>query len=171
MRAEIGEGLDLERQEMPLRIEREFRTCAMIARLVVGHETFAAARDPLDRTPQPARQPGDDGFLRIMLALVAEAAADIRRDHADAALRDAELFGHHPADVMGHLRRDMERELFAPDLRRRHHRARLERGADQTIVDELEARDMRRDLHRLAHRRLVPARPAEADVGRGTVMQ
>ena len=74
--------VDAQRQEMSVGVEREFGMGLMVATLIVGRKTFAARGDPFHRPPQPPRRPGDDGFLGIMLALVAEAAADVGRNQA-----------------------------------------------------------------------------------------
>ena len=127
----------------------------MAAALIVGDEALAAGGDPFHRPPQPPRRPGDDGLLGIVLALVAEAAADVGRDQPDGGLRQAELLGDGAADVMRHLRRAIKRELAGAAVGQ--HRTRLDRSADQPVVDEVEPHDMRRAVERLAaprpHRR------------------
>ncbi len=128
---------------MPLGVERELRVGHMIAALVVGDEAFAARCDPSDRPPQGARRIRDDRLLGVMLALVAEAAADVGRDHAHASLRDAELLGDQAAHMVRDLGRDIKRELVASRIANRQHRARFERRADQAVVDEVEPRNVR----------------------------
>ena len=160
----------MQRKEMTLGVERELGMGEMVASLVVGEEAFRPRRDPADRTAQPPRRPGDERLLRVELALVAEAAAHIGRDHAQRALGHAELLGHLLADVVRCLRRAHKRELAGAGLDRREHRARLDRRADEAVVDEIDGDLVRRGRERGAHRRLVAARPAEADVaGRGLV--
>ncbi len=95
----------MQREEAAFDIERELGAGEMIARLVVDQEALGAGCDPAHRAAEPARREGDDAFLRIELALVAEAAADVGRDHAQRALGDAELLGHRAADVMRRLGR------------------------------------------------------------------
>ncbi len=121
---------------MAVAIERELGMSEMIAALIVGDKTFRPARDPAHRTAQPPRGPGDDPLLGIELALVAEAAADVGRHHAQRALGDAELLRHLAADVVRGLRRRVKRKLLA--LRFGHDRARLDRRAGQAIVDEVD---------------------------------
>src|SRR5262249_19256011 len=123
--AEVGEGLDMEREETPVNIEREFRMGEVIAGLIVRDEAFRSARGPAYGPAQASRRPGDDPLLRIGFALVAEAAAHVRRDDAQRALGNAELLGDLATDVMRSLRGGVERELFA--LRLRQHRARFDR--------------------------------------------
>ena len=160
----------MQREEMTLGVERELRVGEMVAGLVVGQKTFRPRRHPAHRTAEPPRRPGDEPLLGIELALVAEAAAHIGRDHAQRALRHAELLGHLLADVVRRLGRAHQREPVGAGLDRREHRPRLDRRADQAVVDEIDGDLVRRRLERGAHRRLVAARPAEADVaGRGLV--
>ena len=166
--AEIGQRLDPQRQETPIAVERKLGARQVIAPLIVGDEAFAPCRDPFDRPVQTPRRPGDDRLLGIMLALVAEAAADIGCDQANAAFGHAELLGDIAADVMRHLRRAIERELVARCIRDGQHRSRLDRAADQAVIDEVEPRDVRGLLHRLADGSFVAPRPAKADIaGRG----
>ena len=106
-----------------------------------------------------------------MLALVAKAAANIGRDDADTAFGQSELFGNIAPDVMGHLRRTVERQLLARGVGCGQHRARFDRRSDQPIVDEIDAGHMRRCLQRPPHGGLVAARPAKADVSRNRVVE
>jgi hypothetical protein len=48
-----------------------------------------------------------------VLALGAEAAADVGRDDAHRVLRDLELLGDELADVVRHLRRGVKQQLVA----------------------------------------------------------
>ena len=139
--------------------------------MVVRDEALGAARDPPHRTPQPPRRPGDDRFLRIELALVAEGATDVGRDHAHRALGHAELLGHLPANVVGSLGGAVERELLDTRLAEREHRAWLDRRADQAVVDEIERHDMGCPTKTFPHGGLVAAPPAKAHIGRGAGMQ
>jgi hypothetical protein len=75
--AEIGQGLDLQRQEPAVRVERELGVGQVIAALIVGNKTFRPRRYPSYGMTQPSRGPGDDPLLRIEFALVAEAAAHV----------------------------------------------------------------------------------------------
>ncbi len=168
--AEIGDGFYAQRDKAAVGIKSELGMRQMIAALIVGDEAFAPARHPFDRSAQSPRRPGDDGLLRIMLALITEAAADIGRDHADAAFGEAKLLGDIAPDVMRHLCGRVERQLVARRIGDREHGARLDRGADQPIVDKIEASHMGRALQRLPYRCFVAARPVKADItGRGVM--
>ncbi len=147
---------------MSLRIKRQLGACVVIAALVVGDEALAAGADPFHRPPQPEREPGNDRLLGIVLAFVAEAAADVGRDQADRGLRQAELFGDDAADVVRHLGRDIKRQLAGVAVGQ--HRARLDRRADQAVVDEVEPHHMGGTLQCLAHRGVIAALEAEAGI-------
>ena len=152
----------MEREETPVHIEREFRMGKVIAGLIVRHEAFRSARGPAYGPAQASRRPGDNPLLRIGFALVAEAAAHVRRDDAQRALGNAELLGDLATDVMRSLRGGVERELVA--LRLGQHRARFDRRADQTVVDEIDGNNVSGAAEGCPHGRLVAARPAKANV-------
>ena len=62
----------------------------MLAAIGVGDQVLAAIFQPAHRALHLPGQPGEQDFLAAQQALVAEAAADIRRDNADAAVVDTE---------------------------------------------------------------------------------
>src|SRR5262249_10819039 len=108
-----GEGLNMQREETTVGVDRELRMGEVIASLIVRNKTFGPARDPPHRTAQPARSPGDDPLFRIELALVAEAAAHVGRDDAQRAFGNAELLGHLPTNVMRRLGRAVQSDRLA----------------------------------------------------------
>ena len=156
---------------MTVGVERKLGMGEVIARLVVGEEALGAGRNPAHRTGEPPRRPRDDALLRIELALVAETAAHIGRDHAQRALGDAELIGDLTADVMGRLGRGVERELPALGLDCSDERARLDRRSHQAVVDDVDRDHMRSGAERGTHRGFVAPRPAKANVAGGGFVQ
>src|SRR5437762_1942191 len=92
---------------------------------------------PSSLAAMSASRPGHDRIFGIELALVAETAADIGRDNPHRALRDAELLGHQPPDVMRHLSRGVERELRCAGAAERECCARLDGRPDKPVVDQL----------------------------------
>ncbi len=156
---------------MPHLIERQLRMGYMVTALIIGNKAFAPACDPFYRPPQTSSRPGDDGLLGIMLSLIAKAAADVGSDDTNGAFRDAELFRYKAADVMGHLRRAIERQPSIRGICNGEDRAWFDSRADQSIVDEIDARHMLRCGKRLSDGGFVPACPAKADVLRGAIMQ
>ncbi len=150
---------------MPVPVEGKFGMRDVIARLIIGCEALASARRPTDRTLEAPRRPGQNCLLRIMLALVAEAAAHIGRDDAHCGLCDPKLLGDETANVVRHLRRAVERE--AVRLRIGDNSARLHGGASKPIIDEIDPRHVRGGLELLRNGFVVAAAPFETDISRG----
>ena len=129
----------MQREEMTLGVERELRVGEMVAALVVGQKTFRCASPPISPGGRSRRAAqATMRLLGIVLALVAEAAADIGRDHADRALAACRAARSPAADVVRHLRRAHSVSLSVPGSTVGEHRPRLDRRADQAIVDEIE---------------------------------
>src|SRR5688572_27543008 len=91
-----------------------------------------------------------------MLALVAEAAAHVRRDDPEIAFGKAELGAYVAADVVRRLRPAIQ------GVRRRDHAARLDGAAAQAVIHQLDLDYARRPAERRLDRRGVAAGPAEA---------
>ena len=109
--AKIGDSIDAQSKKMPVAIERQLRASLVIASLIVGDEAFAARANPFHRPSQSSRCPGDDSLLWIMLALVTEAAAHVRRNQPYRGLWQVKLLADDTADVMRYLRGTIERQL------------------------------------------------------------
>ena len=87
-----------------------------------GREMLAAILDPANRMPAMQREPAECYLFRQQDALVAKAAADVRRDDPDAAVIETETLGQAGAHDVRHLRRRVDDELFergCPSARRR----------------------------------------------------
>src|SRR5215468_7572097 len=84
----------------------------VIAALVVSNKALAACADPFHRCSQAPCRPCDDGLLGIMLALITEAAPDIRRNESNSGLRQIELLAHSAPDMMRHLRGAIDRQYL-----------------------------------------------------------
>jgi hypothetical protein len=99
----------------------------MFTAVGAGNQMLAAILDPTERRSELPSEPGDAQLFRLQHAFVAEAAADVGRDHAHAALRDPEMLGDRGADHVRHLRRGMDHELVAARLPVRQHGLAFER--------------------------------------------
>ena len=102
----------------------------VLAAVGVGGQALAAVLDPPQRRADLARGPGQRDLLRQQDALVAEAAADIGRHHADLALVQPEAFGKPRAHDVRLLGRGVHDELAQPRVPLRDHAAPLERAHD-----------------------------------------
>ena len=130
----VGAGIDgrlaVERQQAAVRVGVGGEDVVMLAAVGVGGEVLAAVLDPPQRRAELARRPGERDLLGQQDALVAEAAADIGRHHADLALVDAETFGEAGAHDVRLLGRRVHDQLAEPRVPLRDHAAALERAHD-----------------------------------------
>ncbi|MCY1511676.1 hypothetical protein D9M68_461120 [compost metagenome] len=99
----------------------------MFAAIGSRGQVLAAIFDPSDRLAKPHGQPGQRHFLGKQDALVSEAPAHVRRNHANLALVKTEAFREACADNVWHLRCGIDRQLFQPMVPVRHHPAPLHR--------------------------------------------
>ncbi len=77
---------------------------------------LAAIFEPAHRSVEPPGKPCQRDLLAQQQALVAEAAADIGRDHADGAVGDAETMRETDLHDMRHLGRRHDREVAEPRI-------------------------------------------------------
>ena len=101
-----------------------------------GREVFDPVLDPFDR--QAGDDRGDRGadIAGIGADLVAEAAADVGRNHVDLLLRQAGDQRHHRADDVRRLEGAVDRDL-AGDLAEAHHAlAGFERAGVDALIDQ-----------------------------------
>ncbi len=128
----VGAGIDgrlaVEPQQPAIGVRVGSEHVVVLAAVGVGGEALAAVLQPSQGRTQPARCPRQRHLFRQQDALVAEAAADIGRDHADLPLVDAEAFGETGADDVGLLGGGMDDELAEPRVPGRHHAAAFERA-------------------------------------------
>ena len=101
-----------------------------------GQEVLAPRLDPLHRAPEPLRHRGHQDVFRVDVALDAEAAADVGRDHAHHLLGEAEGGGHRAADAERHLGRGPNGQPTALPIRCRNHAARLDGHPGHARIDE-----------------------------------
>ena len=112
-----------------------------------------------------AGRPGEDRLFGVEELLDAEAAADIRRHDPELVLRDVEdEVAHQQLDDVWELARRPEREVLAGRVIFGDRGAGLHRVADQAVVDEADAGDMRRPGECRRCRLGVAALPIEARV-------
>ena len=129
IRAVITREACLDCGERPVTPHAEPGVVALIAIGRGREEVFAACLDPLHRAAEPPRDGGDDDFFRIGVPLDAEATADIRRQHPNARLGEAQRARDGTANGVGHLRRGPHGEQAIGCRRMRDDAARLDRDA------------------------------------------
>ena len=86
-RPAIDDEIIAQREDAAVVVEADLDLVDLVTRMARAHQMLATVLDPLHRPPQPARQERNQQVLRVDVPLEAEAAADIRRDAADAGFR------------------------------------------------------------------------------------
>ncbi len=167
VRAHVGGGLHAKGQELAVLVQRQLDVRHVVAAVRIGEECLAAIGRPLDRAIHFLRRPHQCGFLGVQVDLGAEAASDVRRDHAHLRLGQPEHERRHqqPLDVrilVGHV----QRVRLVGAAVRRHRRARLDRIRNEAVVDDVELGHRRRLGEGRVDRRLVAQRPRVALVAR-----
>src|SRR6516165_7623313 len=87
----------------------------LIARVKRGGQVFEPVLDPGDSAGEMPRRPDRDDIFRDQWHLLAEAAADLRRDDAQFGFRDPQSVGNASAQQVRHLGR--RRKSYAPGRR------------------------------------------------------
>ena len=152
-------------------VEGDFGVRDVIAAVRVGDEGFRAIRDPLDRTPEFFRAPGDQCFLGIVEDLGAEATADIGRIDAQLVLGDAQHEGaHEQANDVRVLAGGDERVVLGRLVIEADSRARLHGIGDETLIDQIDLGDVLGLGEGRVRRRLVAQFPIIALVVGGLVV-
>ena len=162
----IGGAVDAQCQKAAGGIQRQGSLGAMITRLMVGEETFAAGGDPFDRAADALRRPEDQHMLGINEVLGTEAAADIRRDKSHRTGRHTQRTRSIVARRMNALARNIGRVTAALRIPKPNDAARLHRVGDDTVIFQIELDDMCRGGERRSDRSAVAGAPIEAEIVR-----
>ncbi len=149
-----GLAVDAAQGPVPLRVGGD--AVMVLAAIGVGGQVLAPVLQPADRVAAAQCEPREGHVLGEQDRLVAEAAADIRRDDADAPLLDPEAFGKAVAHDMRHLAGGVDHELVEAVIEIHHGAAALDRRHALTT---------RRDGARHLDRRVEGALDAHIDQG------
>src|SRR5439155_26316722 len=101
--AAIDDVVVADGKDKALIVEGDLDIVQLVARMRRGHEMLAPLLDPAHRPAEPPREERDQEILRVGMALAAEPAADIQRDHPDPLLDEAEGRGDLAPHPMHHL--------------------------------------------------------------------
>ena len=105
----VGEHLHAQPRHLPLARERELGVHVEVAREAGRDQVAGAVLDPLHRPADQQRGRRRDDVARVDRHLVAEAAADVRRDDLDVLLRQARHEREHRAVDVRRLRGHVDR--------------------------------------------------------------
>ena len=137
--AHVGDGGHAQAQELAVRRQRQLGVGDVIAPVRVRQKGFGPFRPPLHRSAHLAGGPDHRGFFRIDEDLGAEAAADVRRDHAQPRLRRHvhECGQHQPLQVRI-LRRGVQRVAAGRGVVLAHRGAGFHGIGDQAVVHDVQ---------------------------------
>ena len=107
----VGEHLHAQAGHRPVVLQRELAVHVEVAREAGRDQVAGAVLDPLHRPAEQQRGRRRDDVARIDGHLVAEAAADVRRDDLDVLLRQARDEREHGAVRVRRLRGHVDRRL------------------------------------------------------------
>ena len=154
----IDRGLAIEPEQATVAIRVGRQAVMVLPAVRSGRQVLPAILDPAQRVREPARRPCQRDFFSKKDSLVAETAADVGRDHADAPLVDSETFGETRANDVGLLGRADDDQLVeaavavgdhAPPFQRTHDLARRPQFAnDRDGRPGLERREIDVDVGR-----------------------
>ena len=157
-------GLDPEAAHRAVGVEAH-RGAGVVAPAVdVGRERLRAPCLPRDGPAEPHRTPRDDRLGLVVLALEAEAAADVGGDDPDLVLGEAERAGDHAAVVVGHLRRERHREAAPAGPVLGEDAPGFERVRGEALVHERQLDDVVGVVEGRGGLGLVADRPHQRDV-------
>jgi hypothetical protein len=132
--------LAAHREHPALGIGRDLEVPILLALVVGGGEALAAVLDPFDRRAEEIGRRRHHQLLRIKRVLRPETAADMRRDHAHLAFREAKRVDDDALGLVRHLRAVPDREQVLDVVVARKHGAGLDRMA-AALVDAEALRD------------------------------
>ena len=144
VRAVVLDELDAKRLDASVAVRSKLDVLELVAPVDRREHRLGAALDPLDRRADELGRLCDRELLGVAVELRAEAAADVGCDHAAAALGDPADQRDEGAQVVGDLRRAVERQLVSRGAPVGEHRAGLDRNRSQAlVVDRLADLDRR----------------------------
>ena len=141
--AEVGLGLGSQRQDLAARVERQLGRRHVVAAVRVREKRFRPIGHPFHGTSDLLGGPQAHRLFRVDEDLGAEAAADVRGDHAQLVLgRDADEGRQHQPRHMRVLAGGPKREALLAGVVVADGGARLDGVGDQPVVDEVDPRDV-----------------------------
>ena len=124
---DIAADIGLDGEQPAVGVEGAADDVALVAAVERGREVLAPVLDPGQRAAELPRRPDEEDVFRDQRHLLAEAAADIRRDDAKVALGHAEAIGDAGAEHVRHLGRAGQRHPAGAPVEGGEAAARLER--------------------------------------------
>ena len=111
--AVVGQDPGADAEDASVVAHRGADPVDLLARVHARLQVLAAVADPLDRGLHPPRQVGDEDVLGVQQRLLAEAAADVGRDHPDVVLGNPQKPRRRRAEQVRRLVAVVDHELVA----------------------------------------------------------
>ena len=144
IRAHVHVLDDAHREQRAVLLGRDLAVVELPATMRRGLNRLGTRLDPLHRSRGHARQRRYEVVLRVRADLAAEAAADVRRDHAHLALLQPQRAGHEQADEVRVLARQPHGQLLVEAFVLGQHAPGLHRNwSDPVLEDPLLHHDVR----------------------------
>ncbi len=140
----VVDHLSAHAEEPSVVVEGDLEVPILLALLNGGEEMLAPVLDPLDRPPQDEAGGGERRLFRIEHELGAEAAADVRRHHAQPVLVEREEPHQEGARLVGELRRRPQRQPLLVHVVDRDRAAPFDRMRPAAVLLEVDAGAVRR---------------------------
>jgi cytochrome b involved in lipid metabolism len=138
--AHIGEDLGPHGQNAPLGVERELGLGDIVTALAIGEEMLGPVGHPFHRAPERPGGMGGQRIFEIAEDLGAEAAAHVRRDHADAGGAHLEHHSERRPHAVHALRAEGDGIAVGLGIVFGHDGARLQEVGHHPLIDHLEPR-------------------------------
>ena len=133
VRSGIGDHVGAQPEDAAVAVRRHRRFDRLLPGVRHGQQVLSPVLDPLDRPRQEAGDRAGDEILGVERHLGAKPAADVRNEHADARLREAQESGQAGAEDVGELRRGPDGEP-APRFPSSRDAAPFQRNAREPLV-------------------------------------
>lgn len=137
----VADHVGVDRQQAPVGVGGGADRDRLVAGVAGGEQVLGPVLDPADRAAEPQRQPGDEDFLGIGVALLAERPADVGAAHPRRAGLQPEQLGGHLGEPVGSLARGPDQDPVG--LRDRQRAAALHRSGRVAGVAEVALDDDR----------------------------
>ena len=163
--ADVGHDVGVDGEHGAVGVEAGAHVEALLVTLEARQQALGAVLHPLDGRADDTSGDAHEHLLARHDALLAEAAADVRRDDADAVLVEAEHPRHRGADEVRDLRRGVQDDALAAALPVGEAGAALERHRGQAAGGELRLDDQLGVRHHAVELGVVGERDVEQHVG------
>ena len=132
--ADVRDDLRVPGRERAVALGADLDVVDLVTPVVGDHHPLRTRLDPLHRAPELARRPSAADLLGVDIELGTETAPDLRSDHTDPVLADAEQYREEQTQEVRNLGGAPDGQPVAAILGQ--HPARLDRPTGHAMVDD-----------------------------------